>query len=138
MTEPSMPQISVVSPVVVVEEDNGSKIMAEGPVAASKARYLDRVKNPDLKELACMREFVEIMELKILYHEDLNSHHCVDWLKANEAHFSREKTLDTADLTGIPKRSIWALSSIDALRSWGAQALLQSHRNTAQAYPESE
>ena len=30
----------------------------------------------------------------------------VDWLKAHEAHFSRDKTLETADLTGIPKRSI--------------------------------
>ena len=46
------------------------------------------------------------MGISRLSHEDLSNHYCVDWLKAHQAHFSRAKTLDTADLTGIPERSI--------------------------------
>ena len=46
---------------------------------------------------------MEVLELKSLSHADLSSHYCLDWLKAHEAHFSREKTLVKADLTGIPK-----------------------------------
>ena len=30
----------------------------------------------------------------------------MDWLKAHEAHISRDETLATADLTGIPRKSI--------------------------------
>ena len=50
---------------------------------------------------------METLELNGLSHEDLNTHYCVNWLKAVEAHFSREKTLETADLTGIPVRAIF-------------------------------
>ena len=50
----------------------------------------------------CRQELAENLELKKLSHEDFSRHHCVDWLKAHEAHFSRAKTLETADLTGIP------------------------------------
>ena len=35
-----------------------------------------------------------------------NRHHCVDWLKAHEAHFSRAKLMETTDLTGIPTKAI--------------------------------
>ena len=89
--ESSTTQSSVVSSVVVV--DNKKK---EGPGEASKSRYLERVKDLDL----------EVLGLKKSSHEDLSKHHCVDWLNAHEAHFSRAKTLETADLTGIPQKSI--------------------------------
>ena len=69
--------------------------------------YLERVKNLDLEELDCRQEMVEILEIKSLFHNDLNSHYCVDWSKAHEAHLFREKTLETADLTGTSKRSIF-------------------------------
>ena len=49
VTKCSTPQSSVVS-VVIVEKGNGSKTLAEGPGEASKARYLERVKNLDLEE----------------------------------------------------------------------------------------
>ena len=60
----------------------------------------------DLKDLACRRELIEVLRLKSLSHEDLSNRYCVDWLKAHEAHFSRDKTLETADVTGISKKSI--------------------------------
>ena len=41
----------------------------------------------------------EVLGLKNVSHEDLSRHHCVDWLKAHEAHFSRARTMETADLT---------------------------------------
>ena len=71
----------------------------ERPGEASKARYLERIKDLDLEDLACRQE---LAGLKNVSHEDFSRHHCVDWLKAHEAHFSRAKTLETADLTGIP------------------------------------
>ena len=104
--ESSTPQCSVVSSVVVVGYKKKAREPAGGPEEASKARYLERVKDSDLEDLACRQELIEVLELKSLSHEDLNNHYCVDWLKAHEAHFSRDKTFETADLTGIPKKSI--------------------------------
>ena len=57
-------------------------------------------------------------------HEDLSSHFCVDWLKAHEAYFSREETLETADLTGIPRRSIFGPVSYRTLMELGNQGLI--------------
>ena len=76
--EASTPQSSVVSSVVIVEKGNENKSSAEGAEGRSKARYLARVKNLDLEELACRRELMEILELKSLSHEDQSSHYCVD------------------------------------------------------------
>ena len=107
--ESSTPQSSVLSVssvvvvVVVVVVDNKKK---EKPGEASKARYLERVKNLDLDDLACRQELADILGLKNLSHEDLSRHHCVDWLKAHEAHFLRAKTLETTELTGTPQKSI--------------------------------
>ena len=104
--ESSTPQSSVVSSVVVVDYKKKARAPAGGPEEASKARYLERVKDLDLEYLACRQELMEVLELNSLSHEDLSNHYCVDWLKAHEVHFSRGKTSETADLTGIPKKSI--------------------------------
>ena len=93
--ESSTPQSSMSSVVVA---DNKK---AERPAETSKARYLERVKEFDLEDLACRQELTEVPGLKNVSHEDLSRHHYVDWLKAHEAQFSRAKTLETADLTGI-------------------------------------
>ena len=53
-------------------------MLTEGPGEASKARYLEKVKNLDLAELACRRELMKILKLNSLSHENLSSHFCVD------------------------------------------------------------
>ena len=88
------PQSSVVSSVVKM--DNKKK------VEAGRTRYLERVKDLDLEDLACRQEFTEVLGLKSLSHEDLSNRYCVDWLKA---HLSRAKSLETTDLTEIPQKS---------------------------------
>ena len=95
--ESSTPQSSVVSSVVMVD----SRKKVEGPGEASRTRYLERVKVLDLEDLACRQELTEVLGIKSLSHEDLSNHIWMDWLKAHEAHFSRAKTLEMADLTGI-------------------------------------
>ena len=85
----STPQSSVVSSVVEVVD----KKKTERPGEASKARYLERIKDIDLEDLACRLKLAECMGLKNGSREDLSRHHCVDWLNAHEAHFSRGKTL---------------------------------------------
>ena len=97
--EPSTPQSSLVSSVVVVD----SKKKVEGPGETSRTRYLERVKDLDLEDLACRQELTEALGIRRLSHEDLSHHNCVDWLKDHEAHFSRVKILEMADLTGIPR-----------------------------------
>ena len=84
--ESSTPQSSVVSSVVVMDKKKVGR-----PAETSKARYLERVKELDLEDLACRQELAEVLGLKNVSHEDLSRHHCVDWLKAHEAHFSRAK-----------------------------------------------
>ena len=53
VTESSTPESSVVSSVVVVEKDIGSKMLAEGRGESSRARYQERVKILDLEALVC-------------------------------------------------------------------------------------
>ena len=77
------------------------------------------MKDLDLDNLACRQELVEVLVLKNLSHEDLSNHYCVDWLKAHEAHFSRDKTLETADLTGIPELSIMGPVNYRPLKELG-------------------
>ena len=67
---------------------------------------------------------MEFMELKSLSHEDLSNHYCVDWLKAHEAHFSRDKTLERADLNGIPKKSIFGPVNYRPLKELGSPSLI--------------
>ena len=61
-------------------------------------------------------------------HEDLSRHHGVDWLKAHEAHFSRAKTLESADLTGIPQKSIMGPINYRPLKQLGSPALIVEPR----------
>ena len=113
--ESSTPQRSVVSSVVMVN----NKKKAGGLGETSKAKYLERVKDLYLDNLACRQELVEVLVLKNLSHEDLSNHYCVDWLKAHEAHFSRDKTLETADLTAIPELSIMGPVNYRPLKELG-------------------
>ena len=99
--ESSTPQSSMVSSVVVVENKR-----VEKPAEASRMRYLEKVKELDLEDLKCRQELAEILGLKHVSHEDLSRHQCVDWLKAHKTHFSRARMMKTADLTGIPMRSV--------------------------------
>ena len=95
------PQSSVVSSVVVVESKR-----VERPAETSRSRYLEKVKELDLEDLECRQELAEALGLERVSHEDLSRHQCVDWLKAHETHFSRARMMETADLTGIPIRSV--------------------------------
>ena len=115
----STPQSSVVSSVVVVDNRK-----AERPGETSKARYLERVMDLDLEDLECRQELAEILGIKNVPHEDLTRHHCVDWVKAHEAHFSRARTLETADLTGIPQNSIMGPVKYRPLKQLGSPGLI--------------
>ena len=81
--ESSTPQSSVVSSMVVVDHKR-----VEKPTETSRTRYLERIKELDLKDVECRQELAETLGLKHVSHEDLSRHHCVDWVKAHEAHFS--------------------------------------------------
>ena len=43
-----------------------------------RLRYLERVKELDLENLACRQELSEVLGLKNVSHEDLSRHHCMD------------------------------------------------------------
>ena len=62
--------------------------------------------------------------LKSASQEDLSRHHCVDWLKAHEAHFLRAKTVETADLTGKPQKSIMGPVNYRPLKQLGSPGLI--------------
>ena len=59
--ESSTPQSSVVSSVVVVVDNKKT----ERPGEASKARYLERIKDLDLEDLACRQELAEVWGLRV-------------------------------------------------------------------------
>ena len=132
--EHSTPQSSVVSSVVVV----GSKKMVEGPREASRTRYLERVKDLDLENLACRQELTQALGITRFSHEDLSNHYCVDWLKVHEAHFSRAKTLETTNLTGIPQRSIMGPINYRPLKERGSPGLRVSQPSIGIVSPGSE
>ena len=48
----------------------------------------------------------------------------MEWLKAHEAHFSRAKILETADLTGIPIKSIMGPVNYRPLKELGSPGLI--------------
>ena len=62
--ESSSPQSSVVSSVMVVDNTK-----TERPGEASKDRYLERLKDLDLEDLACRQELAEVQEFKNVSHE---------------------------------------------------------------------
>ena len=117
--ESSTPQSSVVSSVVVVDNKKAGR-----PAETSKLRYLERVKELVLEDLECRQELAEVLGLKNVSHEDLSRQHCVDWLKAHEAHFSRARTVETADLTGIPLKSIMGPVNYRPLKQLGSPGLI--------------
>ena len=117
--ESSTPQSSVVSSVVVVESKR-----VERPAEASRTRYLDLVKELDLEDLECRQELAEALGLKHVSHEDLSRHQCLDWLKAHETHFSRTRMMKTADLTGIPMRSVMGPINYRPLKLLGSPGLI--------------
>ena len=115
----STPQSSVVSSVVVVESKR-----VERPAETSRSRYLEKVKKLDLEDLECKQELAEALDLERVPHKDLSRHQCVDWLKAHETHFSRARIMETADLTGIPKRSIMGPIKYRPLKLLGSPGLI--------------
>ena len=66
----STPQSSVKFSVVVVDSRK-----VERPGKTCKARYLERVKDLDLEDLACRQELAQILGIKSVSHEDLSRHH---------------------------------------------------------------
>ena len=123
--ESSTPQSLLVSSVVVVDD---KKIERPRPdirrqAEANKTRYSERVKELGLEDLECRQELAEVLGLKDVSHEDLSRQHCVDWLKAHEAHFSRAKTMASADLTGIPLNSVMGPINYRPLKQLGSPGL---------------
>ena len=116
--ESSTPQNSVVSSVVVDSK------RVERPAELSRTRYLEKIKELDLEHLECRQELAEALGLKHVSHEDLSRHHCVDWLKAHETHFSRARTMETADLTGIPVKSVMGPINYRPLKLLGSPGLI--------------
>ena len=117
--ESSKLQSSLVSSVVVVDNKT-----VERSAEASKTRYLERVKELDLEDLECRQDLAEVLGLKNVSHEDLSRHHCVDWLKADEAHFSRARTMVTANLTGIPLKSVMGPINYRPIKQLGSPGLI--------------
>ena len=115
----STPQSSVVSSVVVVESKR-----VERPAETSRSRYRKKVKELDLEDLECRQELVEALSLERVSHENLSRHQCVDCLKAHETHFSRAKIMETADLTGIPTKSVMGPINYRPLKLLGSPGLI--------------
>ena len=90
----------------------------------TRLRYTEKLKGLDLEGLKCRRELAETLGIERVSHEDLSRHHCVDWLKAHETHFSRAKLMETADLTGIPTKAIMGPMNYRPLKLLGSPGLI--------------
>ena len=77
-----------------------------------------------LEDLECKQELAEVLGLEQVSHENLGRLQCVDWLKAHETHFSRARMMETADLTGIPTRSIMGPINYRPLKLLGSTGLI--------------
>ena len=115
----STPQGSTISSVVVAE-----KKKSERPAETSRSKHVEKVKELDLEDLECRLELAKTLGLEQVSHEDLGRHQCVDWLKAHETHFSRAKMMETADLTGIPTKSVMGPINYRPLKSLGSPGLV--------------
>ena len=115
----STPPSSAISSVVVAESKRENKSME-----TARLRYPEKVKELDLESLECRQELAETLGIERVSHEDLNRHHCVDWLKAHEAHFSRAKLMETTDLTGIPTKTIMGPINYRSLKLLGSPGLI--------------
>ena len=78
----------------------------------------------DLEDLECRQELAEVLGLKDVSHENLGRHHCIDWLKAHEAHFLRVRTKETAGLTRIPLKSVTEPINYRPLKQLGIPGLI--------------
>ena len=121
----STPPGSAISSVVVAENKREKRSME-----TARLRYPEKVKELDLEGLECRRELAETLGIERVSHEDLNRHHCVDWLKAHEAHFSRTKLMETADLTGIPIKAIMGPINYRPLKLLGSPGLIVEPRTS--------
>ena len=81
-------------------------------------------KGAGVEDLKCRQELAEALGLERVSHEDLGRHQCVDWLKAHETHFSRAKIMETADLTGIPTKSVMGSINYRPLKLLGSPGLI--------------
>ena len=115
----STPQGSMISSVVVAEKKRSEK-----PLETSRLKYEEKVRELDLEDLECRLELARTLGLEQVSHEELGRHQCVDWLKAHETHFSRAKLMETADLTGIPTKSVMGPISYRPLKSLGSPGLV--------------
>ena len=115
----STPPGSAISSVVVAESKR-----VERPMETARLRYPEKVKGLDLEGLEYRRELAETLGIERVSHEDLSRHHCVDWLKALETHFSRAKLMETADLTGIPTKAIMGPINYRPLKLLGSPGLI--------------
>ena len=113
------PQGSIISSVVVAE-----KRRSEKPLETSRQKYEEKVKELDLEDLECRQELARTLGLEQVSHEDLGRHKCVDWLKAHETRFSRAKLTETADLSGIPTKSMMGPINYRPLESLGSPGLV--------------
>ena len=124
--DPSTTQSSLVSSVVVLEDKRMEKT-----AEANETRLSERIKELDLEDLECREELAEVLGLKDVSHEDLSRYHCVDWLKAHEAHFLRAKTMEAADLTGIPLKSVMGPINYRPLKQLGSPGLIEQLKGDA-------
>ena len=115
----STPQGSIISSVVVAEKKRSEK-----PLETSRLKYEEKVKELDLEDLECRQELARTLGLEQVSHEDLGRHQCVDWVKTHETHFSRAKLMETADLTGIPTKSVMGPINYRPLKSLGSPGLV--------------
>ena len=115
----STPQGSIKSSVVVAEKKRSEK-----PLETSRLKYEEKVKELDLEDLECRQELARTLGLEQVSDEDLGRHQCVDWLKAHETHFARAKLMETADLTGIPTKSMMGPINYRPLKSLGSPGLV--------------
>ena len=115
----STPPGSAISSVVVAESKREKRSME-----TARLRYPEKAKGLDLEGLECRRELAETLGIERVSHEDLNRHHCVDWLKAHEAHSSRTKLMETAALTGIPTKAIMGPINYRPLKLLGSPGLI--------------
>ena len=117
--ESSTHQSSVIFSVLVVDSKRVERL-----TELSRTRYLERITELDLEDLECRQELAEALGLKHVSHEDLSRHHCVDWLKAHEAHFSRARMMETAYLTGISLKSVMGPINFRPLKLLGSPRLI--------------
>ena len=81
--------------------DNNKK--AGGPGEMSKARYLERVKDLDLEDLACRQKLVEVLGLKNLSHEDLSNHYLIVEPPNHQTSIARIRVAIPAQLRAVEK-----------------------------------